>query len=444
MLARVAEAHENLPPGEWLIGRGWDQNEWPVKEFPTAATLDRIVGNRPVWLVRIDGHAGLASSEAVRQAGVTRATSDPEGGRILRTTAGAPAGVFVDNAMNLVARAIPPVSRERAKERLARAAENAARHGLTGVHDAGVDQQTLDLLLELDREQRLPIRVYVMLEDNEALLDAWFSRGPLIDADGRVQVRSVKLYADGALGSRGAALIEPYSDDPDNRGLLVTDAEHIEDVARRARTAGFQVGTHAIGDRGTRIVLDSYARAGVRREDRFRIEHLQVATLEDLRRTAEMGIIASMQPTHATSDMNWAEDRVGSDRIRGAYAWQSLAGAGATLAFGSDFPVEQVDPFLGLRAAVRRQDVEGNPEGGWQPQERLSLPAAIDGFTSGAAYASFTENVLGRVREGFLADLTIVDATPDQLTELPVVSMTVVDGKIVYDGGSSTSSNRVR
>ena len=444
MLERVRAAHERLPAGEWLVGRGWDQNEWPVKAFPTAATLDAIVGERPVWLVRIDGHAGLASSAAMRQAGVSAATPDPSGGLLLRAADGTPAGVFVDNAMALVAGKVPPASRERQKESLAAAAAEIAKNGLTGMHDAGTDQTTIDLLLELAQEDRLPIRVYVMLDDNAALLESWFRRGPLIDPDGRVQVRSVKLYVDGALGSRGAALIDPYSDDPGNRGLMVTTPEHVVDVARRAKAAGFQVGTHAIGDRGTKVVLDSYEAAGVTREDRFRVEHLQVAVPDDLQRTAKMGVIASMQPTHATSDMNWAEDRVGPQRIRGAYAWKSLADAGAILAFGSDFPVESVDPFLGIRAAVERRDAEGNPPGGWQPQERVSIVQAIDGFSSGAAYAAFTEAISGRIREGFLADLTIVEGSPEGITEIPGVAMTIVGGAIVYDSGSSTSSNRVR
>lgn len=440
MLERVARRHEQLPPGEWLLGRGWDQNEWPVQEFPTAKALDRVVGDRPVWLTRVDGHASLASSAAMRAAGITASTPDPAGGRIVRDAAGNPTGVFIDRAEGLVERVIPPPSRERAKARLAAATADAARHGLTGVHDAGMDQATIDLILELAEEDNLPIRVYVMLSDEPGLLRQWFERGPLVDPDGPVQVRAIKLYADGALGSRGAALLEPYSDDPDNTGLLLTSPEHITDIAQRARQTGFQVGTHGIGDRAVRIALDAYEKAGVLPSDRFRIEHLQVATPSDLERTARMGVIASMQPTHATSDMNWAEDRVGPQRIRGAYAWQTLAQHGAVLALGSDFPVERVDPFLGIRAAATRQDSNGNPPGGWYPEERLTLAQAIDGFTSGAAYASFTEDRQGRIAPGFLADITIVDAPPDQLTLIPAVRMTIVNGRIVYDSESSTSS----
>lgn len=433
MLERVAARHNLLPSGEWLVGRGWDQNEWQVREFPTAADLDRVVGDRPVWLVRIDGHAALASSAAMKAAGISRTTPDPDGGRIIRDDAGNATGVFIDNAMDLVTRVVPEASRERQKQRLESAAREIVRNGLTAVHDAGTDQTTIDLLRELADEGRLPLRVYVMLSDNAALLDSWFSRGPLVDPAGRVQVRSVKLYADGALGSRGAALLAPYADDPHNTGLMLTTPEHVVDVARRARAAGFQVGTHAIGDAAVKAVLDAYEQAGVGRKDRFRIEHLQVATRDDLMRTARLGVIASMQPTHATSDMNWAEDRVGSERIRGAYAWKSLADADAVLAFGSDFPVELVNPLLGIRASVLRQDVEGAPPGGWQPQERLTVEQAIDAFTSGAAYASFTEDVQGRIAPGFLGDVTVIAGAPEDLVNIPDVRMTIVDGVVVYE-----------
>lgn len=432
MLERLRERHRELPAGEWLVGRGWDQNEWAVQEFPDATELDRIVGERPVWLERIDGHAALVSSAALRLAGIDADTPDPDGGRIIRDPSGAPTGVFIDKAMDLVARAIPPASRERQKERLANAAREIVANGLTAVHDAGTDQLTIDLLLELAREGQLPLRVFSMLSDDAALLDHWFSRGPLIDPDGLLQVRSVKLYADGALGSRGAALLAPYADDPHNSGLTLTSEEHVREVAARARKAGFQVGTHAIGDAAVAMALDAYEKAGVQKEDRFRIEHLQVATPADLVRTARNGIIASMQPTHATSDMNWAEERVGSERIRGAYAWKTLAEQGAVLAFGSDFPVEEVNPMLGIRSATLRQDLDGMPPGGWQPQERLSLSRAIDGFTSGAAYASYSEEIQGRISPGFLADLTVVEGEPSDLTAVPDIVMTLVDGRIVY------------
>lgn len=436
VIDRIAARAARAEPGEWILGRGWDQNRWPDRSFPTADALDRRVPNNPVWVARIDGHAGLANSAAMRAARITAATPDPEGGRILRDGAGNPTGVFIDAAEGLINRVVPPASREERKRRIAAAAANIAAHGITEVHDAGVDDTTVILLRELTDEGRLPIRVYAMLGDDPALLDRWFAAGPLIGYGDRVTVRAVKLYADGALGSRGAALLEPYSDEPDNSGLLLSSADHIRDVARRARQAGFQVNTHAIGDRGVRNVIDAYQAAGVQPADRFRIEHLQVMALEDLPRLTSLGIIASMQPTHATSDMPWAERRVGPDRIRGAYAWRTILDAGGMIAFGSDFPVEQVNPWHGIHSAVTRQDFSGHPPGGWYPGQRLSITEAIQGFSSGAAFAAFEEDRRGTIAPGKDADLTITagDPTlsdPQELFETKVL-YTIVGGKIAY------------
>jgi predicted amidohydrolase YtcJ len=428
---RVVKFDSTLPAGEWLLGRGWDQNDWPVKEFPIAGSIDAKVSNRPVWLRRIDGHAALANSAAMRAAGITAATPDPSGGRIVRDAAGNPTGVFVDNAMELVEKVIPEPSKERRRREIETALRNIAANGLTAVHDAGAEPATIDILRELADEGKLPVRVYVMVSDDAEQLAKWFASGPLQHAGGRLNVRSIKLYADGALGSRGAAMLAPYNDDPKNSGLLLTNAEHIRDVAERAKKSGFQVCTHAIGDRGARMVLESYEAAGVTKEDRFRIEHLQVVALEDLPRLAARGIIASMQPTHATSDMDWAERRVGAERIRGAYAWRSVLRNGIPLAFGSDFPIEEVNPFYGIYAAVTRQDRDGSPAGGWYPEERVTLEEAIDGFTRGAAYASFEEQHRGTIGVGRDADFTVVKelATPLWKTE---VLYTIVGGETVY------------
>src|SRR6185436_11181520 len=441
VIARVKERAARTPAGEWVIGRGWDQNDWPVKEFPTKDALDAAVPDHPVFLRRVDGHAAIANTMALRTAGVTAATQDPEGGRVIRSANGEPTGVFVDAAMDLVERAVPRPTPAQRKARVLAAAQAIAANGLTEMHDAGIDGATIIAVRELIDEKRFPIRVYAMLGDNEPLLEKWLRTGPLMNYGGRLTVRSIKLYADGALGSRGAALLEPYSDDPGNSGLMLAKPEHLADVATRARAKGFQVNTHAIGDRGVRNVIDAYAKAGVEAKDRYRVEHLQVISPPDVPRLVERGIIASMQPTHATSDMPWAERRVGPERVKGAYAWRTVLNAGGRLALGSDFPVEDVNPFFGIYSAVTRQDQEGNPPGGWYPDQRLTLAEAIRGFTSDAAYAAFEETSRGAIEPGRLADLTVVEgdlyATPAAELFKTKVLYTIVDGKIVYDSKSS-------
>ncbi|MEA2465213.1 MAG: hypothetical protein QOJ98_2960 [Acidobacteriota bacterium] len=436
VIARVKQRAGTAAPGEWITGRGWDQNDWTVKEFPAAAMLDTALGDRPVVLERVDGHATLANSAAMRAAGVSAATPDPEGGRIVRDANGNPTGIFIDAASTIIDRAVPAVGVAQRKARVLAAARAIAATGLTEMHDAGIDGPTITAVQELIDEKRFPIRVYAMLGDDDALLRTWFDSGPLVAYGGRLTVRAIKLYADGALGSRGAALLAPYSDDPGNSGLMVSRPEHLQDVARRGRAAGFQVNTHAIGDRGVRESINAYANAGVAAKDRFRIEHLQVISLDDIPRLARHGIIASMQPTHATSDMYWAEARVGPERIRGAYAWRTILNSGGRLALGSDFPVEDVNPFFGIYAAVTRQDQKQWPEGGWRPSERLTLAEAIRGFTSDAAFAAFEEKSRGTIEAGKLADLTIVDgdlfAMPAAELYRAKVRYTVVGGEIVF------------
>jgi predicted amidohydrolase YtcJ len=420
VLERVRARALTAKPGQWIMGRGWDQNDWPVKEFPTAAAVDAVVADRPVWLP-----------------GITRATADPDGGRVIRDVNGNPTGVFVDAAMDLIERVEPPVTFEQRKRRVAAAAQRIAQNGLTGIHDAGADNDTIRAVRELIDEDRFPIRVYTMLGDDAALLREWFARGPLNDHGGRLTVRAVKMYADGALGSRGAALLAPYSDDPSNSGLMIANPDHIADVSRRAKTAGFQVNTHAIGDRGVRNTIDAYERAGVVPSDRFRIEHLQVISPEDVPRLARGGVIASMQPTHATSDMYWAEARLGPQRVKGAYAWRTVLNSGARLALGSDFPVEEVNPWHGIYAAVTRQDQKAYPAGGWYPSEALTLAEAIRGFTADAAFAAFQEQSRGTIEVGKVADFTIVEgniftAPPSDLYKTRVTH-TVVGGEVVYE-----------
>ena len=437
VITRVRERAAKTPRGEWIIGRGWDQNDWPVKEFPTAAMLDAAAPDHPVFLTRVDGHAAVANTAALRAASITAATQDPEGGRIVRDAGGQPTGTFIDAATDLVETHIPGASPEQRKARVLAAARNIAAMGLTEMHDAGIDDATILAVRELIDENRFPIRVYGMLADDENRLRTWFASGPLLGYGGRLTVRSVKLYADGALGSRGAALLTPYSDDPGNSGLMLARPEHLADVAERGRRAGFQINTHAIGDRGVRNVIDAYAKAGVDAKDRFRVEHLQVIAPEDVPRLVERGIIASMQPTHATSDMYWAEARLGPERVKGAYAWRTVLNAGGRLALGSDFPVEEVNPFFGIYAAVTRQDQAKWPEGGWYPSQRLTLAEAIRGFTLDAAYAAFEEGSRGTIEVGKLADFTIVEgdlfAMPAPDLYKAKVLYTIVDGEVVFD-----------
>lgn len=438
VIARVKQRASVATPGEWIVGRGWDQNDWPVQEFPTFAALDAAVPDHPVFLTRVDGHATLANSVAMRAAGITAATKDPDGGRIVRDASGNPTGVFVDAANDLVRRAMPVASVEQRKARVLAAAQNIAAHGLTEIHDAGIDPDTITAVQQLIDEGRFPIRVYAMLGDDDALVDQWFRSGPLVGYGGRLTIRAVKLYADGALGSRGAALLAPYSDDPGNSGLMLATPQHLLDVASRGRAAGFQINTHAIGDRGVRNVIDAYANAGVVAKDRFRVEHLQVIAPHDVPRLVQHGIIAAMQPTHATSDMYWAEARLGAERAKGAYAWRTILNAGGRLALGSDFPVESVNPFFGLLAAVTRQDQKGWPAGGWHPTEKLTLAEAIRGFTSDAAYAAFEESSRGTIEPGKLADFTIVEgdlfAMPSTDLHKTNVRYTIVNGEVVYTG----------
>ncbi|MHB9020082.1 MAG: amidohydrolase [Minisyncoccota bacterium] len=445
---RVGRQAKSLPAGAWIEGRGWDQNDWPGMQYPTAPVLDRVAGEHRVYLRRIDGHAGWANSAAMQAAGIDKSTKDPSGGRILRDDAGNPTGVFIDNAENLFMGKIPPPSRELRKARLRKALENIAANGITGVHEAGSDapEEVIALYRELIGEGAMPVRVYYMLPDDDPKLESWLSAGPLVDFGDKLTVRAVKIYADGALGSRGAALLAPYDDEPSATGLLVTPPERIEEIAKKAADAGFQAGTHAIGDRGVAIVLDAYEKAGVKPEDRFRIEHYQVATLSDIERLGKDGVIAAMQPTHATSDMPWAEERLGAERLKGAYAWRKVLDAGGHLALGSDFPIEDVNPFYGIYSAVTRQDHDGHPPGGWTPSEKLTLSEAVRGFTVGSALAAFEEESRGTIEPGKWADFTIVEgdfaSAPASAIWKTKVRYTIVNGEVVYKGNLADRSTR--
>jgi predicted amidohydrolase YtcJ len=433
---RVATAAQQRGEGEWITGRGWDQNLWAGAAFPGHAALDAVTPRHPVALARIDGHALWANAVAMRTAHVGRETPDPEGGKILRDTGGEPTGVFIDNAMALIEAKIPPDPPPVRERRILRAAELAVGLGLTAVHEMGIDEETIAVYRALASAGRLPIRVYAYLA-GEGRIDSLSSRKPDVDPNGTAMfvLRGVKLFADGALGSRGAALLAPYSDDPGNTGLLVMSREELRRSARIAAESGFQLAVHAIGDRANREVLDAYeaAEIGEGPDRRFRVEHAQVVAPEDLARFARLRVIASMQPTHATSDMPWAEARLGPARIRGAYAWRSILATGARIAFGSDFPVEEMSPLLGLYAAVTRMDAKGEPPGGFMPGERLSLEEALRLFTVEPAYAAFAEAHRGRIAAGLVADLTVFDRalTPDRGILSAAVDMVILGGRVV-------------
>ena len=441
VIARVVERARQTPAGTWIVGRGWDQNDWGNTAFPTHEALSRALPDHPVYLTRVDGHAGLANARAMAAAGVTAATKDPEGGRLERTAAGAPSGVFVDNAQGIVERVIPPLTREQTRDALKAAAAEMNRWGLTGIHDAGAGRDVIDLYEELARAGELPVRTYAMIADDSAAIAHYFARGPQSALyDGRLWIRSVKLYGDGALGSRGAALLDPYSDDPHNSGLLVSDPRHIQDVATRGLRAGFQVNVHAIGDRGNRVVLDAFEaalKAVPRADHRFRVEHAQILNFDDIPRFATLDVIPSMQAVHQTSDMYWAGTRLGSTRLLGAYAWRSLLDTGVPVPNGSDFPVELVNPLLSFHSAVSRQDANNWPAAGWFPEQRMTREEALRSVTIWPAFASFQEDVLGSLTPGKHADFVVLDQdimrVPAELILSARVLSTWVGGKKVYE-----------
>jgi predicted amidohydrolase YtcJ len=429
-------------PGEWIVGRGWDQNDWPGTEWPTHDLLSAASANNPVYLTRVDGHAGLANRRAMDAAGLNAGTADPPGGRVIRGSGGQPSGVLIDTAQSLVASKIPPVSDAQLEEQILLADREMRRLGLTTVHDAGTDGRTVDAYKRLIDAGRLKTRLYVMLRGSLPTLQSFFARGPMADyGNHRLAVRAIKVVADGALGSRGAAMLEPYSDEPATSGLLTTPPDEVYAQTLAASKAGFQTAIHAIGDRGNRVAMDTFER--VQREVpgaralRMRNEHAQILDRAEIPRFASLNVIASMQPTHATSDMPWVPARIGRERMEeGAYVWRKLIASGATIAAGSDFPVELPNPMLGFYAAITRQDPSGRPSMGWMPEERMSRDETLASFTRHAAFAAHAETVMGSLESGNLADFVVLSkdimrvAAPEILTT--TVRMTIIGGEIVY------------
>jgi predicted amidohydrolase YtcJ len=420
--------------GEWIRGRNWDQTNWGGR-FPASGDLDRAAPEHPVSLTRVDGHASWVNRKALELAGITAETPDPPGGKIIRDAKGQPTGVLIDRAQALVSSKIPEATDEQIRRRIGMAAKECARLGLTGVHDAGIGPRELAAYRELIRRNELPVRIYAMIGGEGPLWHEYLKKGPEIGD--RLTVRSIKLMADGAMGSRGAAFWQPYSDEPGNRGLLILDRKDIERVARAAVKAGFQVNTHAIGDRANRVVLEAYAAVLDGKNDkRFRIEHAQVVALPDFNLFAQNSVIASMQSTHATSDMRWAEQRLGPDRIAGAYSPKRFLRIGVPVANGSDFPVEDANPLWGFYAAVTRQNHAGEPKGGWLPDQLMTREETLKSWTFDGAFAAFEEDTKGTLAPGKLADFVVLSqdimkVAPEQILKTEVL-MTVLGGEMVY------------
>ena len=440
-LAKVKAYAAAHPEAKWILGSGWNQEIWKLGRFPTAKELDTAVADRPVWLSRVDGHAGWANSAAIKLAGVDKASKDPNGGRIERDAGGNPTGVFVDGATALIDAKVPPPTPQQKAAALDTALAEMASVGLTGVGDAGIDLANYKLYRQYADQHKLTARIYAMIRGTGDDFDTISKDGPLIGyGNDFLTVRAVKLFADGALGSRGAAMLAPYSDDPHNRGLLfLKPAELTADIGK-ALGKGYQVGVHAIGDHANREVLDSYATAYKAHPDgialRNRVEHAQIVSLQDIPRFVPLQLIASMQPTHATSDMNMAEDRIGHERIKGAYAWQRFLKQGTIVAGGSDFPVESPNPFYGLYSAITREDHAGQPPGGWYPDQDMTPAEALRAFTLDAAYAEHAEKTLGTLEPGKWADFILIDhdifKDPASKIWSTKVLQTWVGGKQVY------------
>ena len=439
-LKTVAAFSRANPQRAWLIGHGWNQEIWKLGRFPTAAELDAVVSDRPVWLHRVDGHAGWANSKALQLAGITRDTKDPVGGKIERDADGNPSGVLVDGAMELIEPVLPKPTLDEAHAALDGALAELARVGLTSVHDAGISAASDAIYRDYADHGKLTARVYAMIGDTGADFDALSKNGPLPSYDRDMYaLAAVKLYADGALGSRGAALLAPYSDMPSASGLLFSTNAQMLAKIDKALKAGYQVNVHAIGDAANRQILDSFQQlipkyqAAARRN---RIEHAQVVAPEDIPRFKALQVMPSMQPTHATSDQNMAEQRIGPQRIKGAYAWRTFLDQGSKIACGSDFPIESPNPFAGIHAAVTRQDDSGTPPGGWYKNQAMTLNEAFRCFTLDAAYAGHQEKVIGSLEPGKWADFVVVDRDLFKIPASDIGKMQVlqtwVAGKQVY------------
>ncbi len=448
-IAKFTAEHGDRP---WIIGSGWNQESWKLGRYPTATELDAVTGNRPVWLERVDGHAGWANSAALKTAGITAATKDPTGGKVERNGDGSPQGVLVDGAMALVAARLPAPRPEDRDTALATAQQLLFKRGVTAVADMGTTIEDWQTFRRAGDANRLYVRImaYAAGPENMTLIGGP-GPTPWLYQD-RLRLNGVKLYLDGALGSRGAWLKTPYTDAPGTRGLPQLSQTQLGNLMSRAALDNFQVAVHAIGDEANATAIGAIEdlAATYKGDRRWRIEHAQIVDPKDFARFGRSGAIASMQPVHQASDRIMAEARLGPDRLAGAYAWKSLKDAGVKLAFGSDAPVEAADPWAGIAAAISREGSDGQPAGGWQPQERLDRASALAGYSTGAAYAGFAETKFGRLAPGLRADFILVDtdpttASPAQIRATRVVETWVNGGRIwSADEKPETTSKNMR
>jgi predicted amidohydrolase YtcJ len=424
----------------WLNGDGWNQVLWASNSFPKKESLDAALPDIPIVLSRVDGHAVWVNSKALSLAGINSNTRSPSGGEIIKDANGEPTGVLIDNAMSLLANVMPQTTPKELNEYLQAATNHLLSLGITSAHDAGISKSVRDFYVQKANDNQLGFRIYAMLGARDPDIIEMLKAGHFADKNGFLSIRSVKAYGDGALGSRGAALLAPYSDDPKNVGLLLTPEERLPSLFNTVIGANFQLNIHAIGDRANRLALhqfnDSF-QIFPENAERHRIEHAQIVNVDDIPLFKKYGVIPSMQPTHATSDMNMAEDRLGKARLKGAYAWQTFLKQGSRIALGSDFPVELANAFHGLHAAVSRQNADQEPKDGWLPSESLTRIQALKGFTIDAAYAAFQENLLGSIEAGKKADFIVIDK---DYFEVPVkdirdiqVLATYVNGNKVYE-----------
>jgi predicted amidohydrolase YtcJ len=447
ILAKIAEAAHSSGSGSWIIGIGWDEGFWHPSVFPTASELDAVSGDHPVVLIRIDGHSTWVNSKGLALAKISRDTPDPDGGLIRRNTDHEPTGMLIDHAQQLIQAVIPKPTAADREHRIRIALQQFSRWGLTNVHDAGVGLETISIYKDLLKRGELPVRVYAMV-NGEAAITQYLANGPELDlGKGMLAVRSFKLFLDGALGSRGAEMTDAYTDAPQDHGLeLMKDAD-LERIVRAARQKGFQVNTHAIGDRAVHRALDAFEQAGVTPTERFRIEHASIVTNDDLPRFVHMGVIASVQPVFVGEYSRWAEDRVGPSRVHWALRTRDFLSAGVALAAGSDYPASDSGaPIATLHCLVTRESAAGKPEGGWYSNQRVDVDQALRMMTAGPAFAAFQEKDLGTLSVGRYADFTVLSASPYQVpsNELRVltVRMTVVAGRVTFDAGDNQIAAR--
>jgi predicted amidohydrolase YtcJ len=439
---RVRERVSTTPEGEWVVGWGWDEGAW-ARDYPTNDELNKVSPKNPVCLNGLHGFSSWANKKALEIAGITSETPNPANGEILKDArSGNPTGILTNSAQDLVARSIPPLTQAQVEKALILAVDECLKYGLTTVHEADTTAPMLDALRSLEKKGKLKCRIYVMLDGTDKkLLEPFFAKGPEIDPSQILTVRCIKIFIDGALGSRGAALLEPYSDAPDAKGVIVTSEDSLFQLTVQALKSGLQVAVHAIGDRANRIALNAYGRAlaEVRsvKDHRLRVEHAQVVSLEDIPKFSVLGIIVSMQPPHCTSDMSWAEKRLGPDRAKGAYAWRSFLDTGVHLALNSDFPGETLNPFYGMYAAETRQTPDGKPDGGWYPEQCLSRQEVLKAYTVESAYAGFEEGIKGKILPGMLADFIVLSddilSIPSQALLSLQVEQTYVGGRLIYN-----------